>query len=319
MGENNRNMNVAIAINNKFIKYAYVLITSLFENHKDRNINLYILYNGISIYELEIFERLEIKYNQRIICQEISEDNIPQDVPKTDYWPMAICFRLFLPLIVPDSEDRVLYLDTDVIVNKNIEEFYDQSFEGKSLIACRDISVQEGGLSDKQRAFIGELTDVPEKDYFNSGVIIINLEKIRQYGREYYLDALEKYKDKLVAVDQDLLNYVAYNDVNYSDPYRYNCFARIAYNKGIDYENLKESASIIHYAGRKPWTPESIRYNSELIWWEYAKKTDIYSELLEEVLIGEIKSDYVNKQYETIINEKNELMNMLIKLKTLIK
>ena len=41
------------------------------------------------------------------------------------------------------------------------------------------------------------------------------------------------------------MNYIFYNDVYYEDEERYNAFARLMFNSGVDYSSIKQSATII--------------------------------------------------------------------------
>ena len=300
-------MNVAISITEDYIDYAYVMLTSLFESNKNRRINTYILYNGISDEKLSVFGGLEEKYSQTIICQEILDDWIPEGLWAPEHWPKEVYFRCYLPEVLPEDADRVLYIDVDTIVNKNLRYLYDEDFMDQSIIACRDQSVLDGGLTEKQLTLFNTVEGFEASNYFNSGVILFNLKKIRSmFGIDAILEMAVKLKDYLFAPDQDLLNYIFYGDVFYEEPELYNAFARLNYNKGKKYDYMKKNACIVHFAGRKPWTPEAIRYDTEAMWWENAKKapTENYLRLLENLVFSEIKSNFINDEFVKIINRR---------------
>lgn len=67
------------------------------------------------------------------------------------------------------------------------------------------------------------------------------------------MDLAESLNYEVGAPDQDLLNMMHDKQVKFLDEYKYNLFAKIAYDNGIHYENVKEETTIIHYAGMKPW------------------------------------------------------------------
>lgn len=100
------------------------------------------------------------------------------------------------------------------------------------------------------------------------------------------------------AMDQDILNYVHWEKVGYIDYERYDLFARMAHNAGHTYVDVKENVAIIHYAGYKPWDADNCHFDIEQIWWDYAKLTPWYHELLE-MFLHEIMW---NRTLETIIS-----------------
>ncbi len=82
--------------------------------------------------------------------------------------------------------------------------------------------------------------------------------------------------------DQDLLNYCHYQDTLFVDPFLYNLNARYGYDDyNIHYDELKQRGVIIHYASSKPWRGNFLHYDIEWLWWEYAKHTPFYRQLLE--------------------------------------
>ena len=54
-------------------------------------------------------------------------DNLPVYAKR---YPVEIYFRLFASLYLPSSVDRVLYLDTDIVVINNLKELYEMDFSG---------------------------------------------------------------------------------------------------------------------------------------------------------------------------------------------
>ena len=121
--------------------------------------------------------------------------------------------------------------------------------------------------------------------YFNAGFMLLNIEKMREkYSFDTYLDAIEEWNYQMDAPDQDILNYVHWQYVGYVDYGKYDLFARIAHNEGSTYNEVKQSVAIIHYAGTKPWDADNCHFDIEYLWWEYAKQTPFYVQLLEEFM-----------------------------------
>ena len=221
-----KEMNIAIAVNEKFIPYACVMLTSVFENHPETKIQVFVLYGQAEDEVLENFARLAEKYHQTIHLVKIPREWFPAELPHTEEWPMEVYYRLALVNILPREIDRILYLDVDIIVKDSIWEFYTSDFGGNSLCACEDMSALGGGMSQEQRDLFREHIKREDFRYFNSGVLLMNIKKMREnVSLEYFIQTAMSIN--IAVADQDLLNYVFYGDVKYLDESRYNLFAKI--------------------------------------------------------------------------------------------
>jgi lipopolysaccharide biosynthesis glycosyltransferase len=121
-------------------------------------------------------------------------------------------FRLLLPGLM--DVPKVIYLDCDIIVNLDIAELWNAPLEaeGKSLAAVRQRLVWSRAAAPYMK--IREwLAGYATEDYFNSGVLVMDLERIR---RQYpdFVQAAFRFPDRFAArhsrfteyLDQDFLN-----------------------------------------------------------------------------------------------------------------
>ena len=116
------------------------------------------------------------------------------------------------------------------------------------------------------------------------------------------------------APDQDLLNLMHWDQVKFVDEYKYDLFAKIAYDSGIRYEDVKKETAIVHYAGMKPWRGgEGIHYEIEQLWWDYAKMTPFYYELMEDFLSSCINNPYIYNIITDLFTVKEQLTKELTK------
>ncbi|MDE7311143.1 MAG: glycosyltransferase [Eubacterium sp.] len=183
-------------------------------------------------------------------------------------------YRLLIGRLLPDY-DKCLYLDGDLIVQCDAAILFDIEMEENYLAAVKDIGMQCGQGSyytDHKKELGFDSMDT----YFNAGVIVFNLKKIREKDMvSRFLKAIEK---KYTIEDQDILNVTCLGKVHYL-PLKYNVFSgfigRIefincgAYNKE-DLENVEAgNIAVIHYAGGKdkPW--RNHRGKKADVWWEY--------------------------------------------------
>lgn len=313
-------MNVAIAINAKYVRYAYVMLSSLFSNNKNSEICVYILHGESLENGREILERLAEKYEQKVIFIKINNDMLSKRLPlNSPNWTIEIYYRLMLPELLPECIDRILYLDVDMIVNGSLTELYTIDFEDKLFCVCKDMSAKNG-LTDIQNRLFTNLLSQGGFTYFNSGMMLWNIEKIRgKVGFHNYMQLIEKLDYEISAPDQDLLNYMHWNQIKLVDEECYDLFARLAYNEGKGYDWVKENVTIIHFAGHKPWQAEALRYSTEQLWWDYAKISPFYTEMLEELVYDSIQTNFMDNYVKNILNENNQLRDKLNKCMEIFK
>lgn len=278
-------MNIALTFNHAYVRYAVVLLTSLYVNNADSSANVYVLHRDLTERDMRMLEQLAETYRQKIFFRKADLSEYGTLLPTTETWSLEMYYRLLLGELLPPEVGRVLYLDTDVIVNGALEEFYGTDFGEMELAAADDVMIQ-GNFSERQKRMFGEKKDVR---YFNSGVLLLNLEKMRgKYTFRDYMRAAAEQNYELTNPDQDLLNLVHYGKVLYVDNSKYNVFPQCAVMNGVSAETLRREAVILHYAGRKPWNSNGLHYEAERIWWEYAKMTPFYRELMERVFLADL-------------------------------
>lgn len=313
-----RRMNIATAFNSKYARYAYVMLTSLLENQlPETEVNVYILYSEVTEENRNCIEQLTESYGGSVHWIFVSNEVFPDNCPTSIFWTLEAYYRLLLSDLLPEDVDRILYLDVDIIVNQSLEEIYNTDFECKLLCACKDIYP----LDSDKGSFFGDKRDILFREqlkqdftYFNSGVILFDMNRMRkEYCLKQYLELGDKLKFDVIAPDQDLLNYMHWQDVKLIDGNQYDLFAKVAYNHGIHYEEVKKEVTIIHFAGQKPWIGYYVHFDIEQLWWDYAKMSPFYNELLEEFMQQSLHNPLI---YDTLLQcslEKQQLQEELDK------
>ena len=213
-------MNIACATDNNYVPYCGIMLTSLFENNKEHSFSVYILTRGLSEENTTKFNSLASKYHSIITMIELDNDTF-KSCPIKEKDPVSIVayYRLVLPFVLPIEIQKVLYLDVDIIVDKQIDTLYNTDVNNVALAACIDYYLSEEILVTK--------IDKDKKNYFNSGVLLINLDYWRHHQiAEQCFDFIEKNPDKLLFWDQDALNAILQNTVQFMD---------ISYNFISDY------------------------------------------------------------------------------------
>lgn len=305
-------MNIATALNSKYMRYTYVMLTSLFMNQPDVEIHVYLLHSDLSGQDQRYLSDLAESYSHKIHFLLINRELFPSDLPTTSSWSLETYYRLMLLDILPQDVDRLLCLDVDMIINKPLADLYFTSFEDALFCVCRDMTVSfpTGDSRDVifkehlQRGFV----------YFNAGFMLWNIEELRKiYSFSTYMALAKELNYQMLAPDQDLLNYMHWNQVIFVDEYQYDLFSRMAYNGGIHYEDVKKETTVIHFAGMKPWEGQYVHYDIEQLWWDYAKLTPFYQELTVEFTEQCIQSPVIYETMTSLSKDKETLLKELNK------
>ena len=147
-------------------------------------------------------------------------------------------YRFKLPELLPEL-DKILYLDCDVIIRSSLKELFEYDLKNKSTTMVEDVDASK------------ELERLGVKHYYNSGVMLINLDYWRKNNiQEKLFEYVKNNSDKIVWQDQDVLNAVLAGTIEpISDKWNYQYFL---YEK-IEPKELNDCV-ILHLAGRfKPW------------------------------------------------------------------
>ena len=224
--------------------------------YHNRDVKIYILNQDIMPDWFRKPRKIARMLGSDIIDVKLPEQAVFQGWETREYISPMTYARYFIPDYI--SEDKVLYLDSDLIINQSLGSLFEIELYEHLLAAAWDTD----GIS------------------FNAGVMLINNKKCRQ----------EKLKERLIEQsiatireveegrfenfngDQTILNQVCSNqwleldkEFNLQVGHDVTAF----YNKWENYFNELVSPSIIHFVSyRKPWTTLiANRYRD--LWWEF--------------------------------------------------
>jgi len=271
---------VFFASDKNYVPYLTIAIKSLVNFSSPRNqYNIYILTNDVKeedITEIRALERNNVDI--RIIDVNEKIEDIKHKVALRDYYSVSIYFRLFIPTMFPQY-DKAIYLDSDIVLNADIAKMFKVDIGNNYLGAVLDEVVYS---SEDFVYYAREALDLTEKQYFNSGVLIMNLKKFRENDIENnFYEWINNDTLTAVAPDQDYLNCVCKNSVKYLHP---------GWNKmPMGREFADNELFLIHYnMFMKPWKYENIMF--EKYFWDVAKTTSFYEQ------IKNIQRNYTDEQ-----------------------
>src|SRR4051812_43160697 len=111
-----RNMHLAIAFDINFLTPFYVLLTSIFLNNRNHRLHLHVVAAQVPESEKETLVRFAQQHEAEIRFYDVSEYIRGLDLPVHSRFTEATYYRLFLPVMIPESAGRVLFIDTDTVV-----------------------------------------------------------------------------------------------------------------------------------------------------------------------------------------------------------
>lgn len=177
-----------------------------------------------------------------------------------DHVSAATYYRLYLGDVVTGETKRVVYLDSDLVVLRDLLQLWTADLKGRTVAAVRAFGISTFGCACSALATCGQSRTLP---YFNAGVLLIDIARWQsQRIRERSLAFLRQHADSVRYWDQDALNYTLACDWQQLDVRwnRTSDFHVLKRTKGALPFSPKEIAAlhdpyVVHFAsGYKPWT-----------------------------------------------------------------
>ena len=205
----------------------------------------------------------------------------------------AAYYRLFAPSIFKNYE-KIIYLDVDLIALADVADLYAVELEEALVGAVRDYYAVKDLLAKPDDPWTRQVNMKSPADYFNSGVLLMNLARMRA---ENFEDTWHQYLQRVKTPrlhDQDTLNSCCEGRVKYLDAawncQKWNEYLLERFIPGDlpdevlgEYERSREHPFILHYlSSNKPWNWPQLELAG--LFWDQARRTPFYDRLLFENL-----------------------------------
>ncbi len=269
----NKTIPIFFACDDNYIPFLGTAIHTLSNNASPAyNYRIIVLNNGIKQTNISRISKLS-KQNLSIeffdITQAIAKYHDALSLRLRDYYSVAIYYRMFIPTLFPEL-DKAIYLDADLILVGDISELFNTDINGKLVAAINDRLVKDvPTFADYAHKAVG----IPADEYFNSGVLVMNLKKFREDSiEEKFLTLLNEYNFDSVCPDQDYLNVLCRND---------KVLLPIGWNKMPlpDKEFNIDTLKLLHYNSfEKPWHHDHVLFSEEF--WRAAATSPFLEDLI---------------------------------------
>lgn len=278
-------MNVLFNSSDLFAPITGISLTSLFINNTDADeINVYIIENQISEENKEKLYTTAKKYGRNLEFVKIPEFLMDMQVDIPARWSITCLGRLFSMAIFPNM-DKLLCLDSDIVVGGSLKDLWEMNMDNAMVAGSLDC------ISDDYKTTIGLK---PENTYFNAGLLVFNLKRIREFGlEEKYRKYVKAHGKHLMILEQEVMNACIPEEEKLELEPKYNSYTLIHYlsyeqikvcrnihyslwNEKL-YEEAKKHPVVIHYTscfleGSRPWM-DGDKHPLKHIYEEYKKKS----------------------------------------------
>ena len=160
---------VVTTTDRSYVLNCYVAIFSIIQaSNKEDFYKIHVLITDLSKEDTELLESLSGE-NVSVTCMEISDVVRNAGLQQVLHFPVQTYYRMFIPLVLPE-EKKILYLDSDLCVLRDVAELYGCDLEGHAVGVVRDVPCPHLDGHDR------ELGDFSCEKTFNSGVLLMYTE-----------------------------------------------------------------------------------------------------------------------------------------------
>jgi len=239
-------VNVALCNDRQYEPGLHVSLLTLLRAFDDerRTLRIFLFHEGFGEEDIERLEATLSGTGKRyVLVARECDTTLFRGLPRL-HGNYLTYVRLLVAELVP--EDRIVFLDSDVIVETNLAALFDSPLEGRALGVVANGEVRHAN----DQALLKSLGMAERAPYFNAAVLLIDSAAWRSRGySEECLRFLRSHAGEKITVDQTALNYVLRNDFRRLDD-KYN----IAVYPTDPPLSIEGRDGIFHLCGSpKPW------------------------------------------------------------------
>lgn len=269
-------MDLLFTLDENYLPRLETLLTSIRLVHPEENFTVYIIHSGIPREKLQALCRDGEK--EGFFIRSVKIDGNPFSGLKTTFsYPPQMYYRLLAAEFLPASLHKVLYLDPDILVINPLYRLWDTDIS-EYLFAAASHTLLTDLPNNINQVRLGT-----SNDYYNSGVLLMNLDKCREIiDKQQVFDYAEKHSKELILPDQDVMNALYGNLILPIEDAKWNYDARkydsymVRSNGKYTMEWVMSNTSILHFCGRdKPWK-KSFRKRFKALYRHYMQLTKLY-------------------------------------------
>jgi lipopolysaccharide biosynthesis glycosyltransferase len=267
-------LHLSMCFDDKYLTPFTVLLTSILKNNESNPVHVHAIATGLSTRQKNVLSSLLRNHGGEMFYYVVSDERVKNFyLPETSHFTISSYYRLCIAGMVPDHVERLLYLDTDIIVNNSLAGLFNIRMGNFAAAAVTEFS------SYTVRPELGITS--PDM-YFNSGVLLINVKEWKQQQiSEKAINFILNNPEKLIWGDQDALNAVFAGDYMRLEA-RYNMIHSDIPAKltRAGFRKFLEDKAIIHYTltNNKPWK-QNCKSEVRFLYFDYMWQSICWKEI----------------------------------------
>lgn len=248
-------MNLLLTLDENYLLPCKVMLDSFFaSNPQEKDVTVYLLHSAIPGGKLAELDTFCAAFGARLIPIAV-EPTLFENAPTSKRYPKEMYYRLLSPLILPRQVERVLYLDPDMLIINPLRPLWEQNLGGNVFAAASHTGLTEMANEINQRRLD------TEHEYFNSGVMLIDLKAARSLvTAEDVFRCVSEHEKELILPDQDVFNMLygkqtlPVEDVLWNYDVRNYAKYLIRSSGSHDLNWVMDNTAVLHFCGKnKPW------------------------------------------------------------------
>jgi len=267
---------IAFGVDGAYVPHLATTIASIVANAPGARLRFMVIHDGVPLSDQR---KVESCAPGQAFEWPLMTDSRALNFDQQNHISRATYYRFAIPYLAPASADRVIYLDSDLVVLGDIRDLAATDLEGNAIGAVFDPAVDVEAYAQKMELVPARLA------YFNAGVLLLDVAQLRRSGIfEAAMAFAAEQKNKLDFGDQCALNYVLWGKWKRLDPV-WNVQRRMVANDGrpnfatpLD-SQVHRRPKIVHFTEEiKPW---SVGGYHPYIWayYKYLRKTPYWREV----------------------------------------
>ena len=249
---------------------AAAAIFSLLKNHPGQRLKIYLLVgNADRGWITPLLQMIENSGSEAVL--KVLDDSLFKHLKLNLHFTPATYFRILAADLF--EEDKIIYLDSDLLVTGSLMEVWNTELENYPIAAVHDPFVND----------LERLELMPEQGYFNSGVMLLNLDRWRAMGLgQKVLDYIKTHPERIQFADQCGFNAILKGDWKKLAP-KWN--VQTAFTEADSNAHLRQNFSVydlqeamaepkvVHFTGvLKPWNLGS-KHPFKALFWKYLNES----------------------------------------------
>ncbi len=250
MKDHDKSINILVTLDSNYVGPLTVMLFSILRSNPFEKFNLYVANSSLTKADFSRIRAAVDITRCRVIPVSVDE-KLLCDAPVLKRISKETYYRLIAADYLPKEVKRVLYIDPDTVVINSLRSLYDTDFKGNLIMGASHV----WGLMNL--ICLKRLDMTPKSKYVNAGVLLMNIEGIREaVTADEIFEYIDQNAKRLLLADQDVINALFSERTLVADAQIFNLDEKTYahFRRDVDNAWIDRNTVIVHFNGKyKPW------------------------------------------------------------------